>query len=69
MATRPQYSREVIGLSMGQMSDNEMFRPCSCLPAMEAGQRHKRRGTRTSEKGNDPFALRHLTVVKWRCGS
>jgi hypothetical protein len=30
MATRPQYSREIIGLSTGQMSDDGMFRPCSC---------------------------------------
>jgi hypothetical protein len=39
------------------------------LPAMEASQKRQRRGTRTSEKGNDPFALRYLTVVEWRFGS
>jgi len=27
MATRPQYSREVVGLSTGKTFDNGMFRP------------------------------------------
>jgi hypothetical protein len=34
MAIRPQYSREVIGLSTGQMSDNEMLKPALALPRL-----------------------------------